>query len=138
MKQIILALTLSLALAGCVKGPGGTTIFLPTASVANPVTLTSLYDIKASYAIAQAGADAYIQRYRDGHRCTKTALESVTNLCSRRSIVLKLQNADRVAQIAIGRADAFIRDNPTIDASAVIAAAQSAVSAFFEIQKGVS
>lgn len=137
MKRLII-LALALALGACTTLPNGKTIFLPTASIANPVTLTSLYDIKASYAIAQAGADAYIQRYRDGHRCTKTALESVTNLCSRRSIVLKLQNADRVAQIAIGRADTFIRDNPTIDASAVIAAAQSAVSAFFEIQKGVS
>lgn len=138
MRKIILAVALSLSLAGCVKGPGGMTIFLPTASVKNPVTAASLYDIKATYIIAQAGGDAYIQRYRDGFRCTKTRLESVTNLCSRRSIVIKMQNADRKAQIALGRADAFIRDNPTIDASAVISAAQSAVSAFYEIQKGTT
>lgn len=136
MKKIILAVTLALSLAGCASLPDGTKVFLPTASIANPVTPSALYDIQATYVIAQSGADAYIQRYRDGHRCTKTKLESVSNLCSRRSIVVKLQNADRTAQIAIGRATAFIRDNPTIDASAVISAAQSAVTAFYDIQKG--
>lgn len=136
MRSIVIALTLSLSLAGCVKGPGGTTIFLPTASVPNPVTPLSLYDIKATYAIAQAGAEAYIQRYRDGFRCTKTRLESVTNLCSRRSIVVKIQTADQKAQIALGKADTFIANNPTIDASSVISAAQLAVSAFDDIQKG--
>jgi hypothetical protein len=136
MRRIFIALTLSLALSGCVNGPNGTKIFLPTASVANPVTPMSLYDIKATYAIAQAGADTYVQRYRDGFRCTTTKLESVTNLCSRRSIVVKMQNADRTAQIAMGRADTFISNNPTIDASAVIAAAQSAVTAFYQIQQG--
>src|SRR5882672_2635012 len=97
MKWIILALTLSLSLAGC----------LPP-SIPNPVTPTSLYDVKATYAIAQAGVDTYVQRYRDGFRCTKTRLESVTNLCSRRSIVVKMRDADRVAGIALGQAETFI------------------------------
>lgn len=136
MKNIFAIVALGFTLGGCATMPNGTKIFLPTASITNPVTPQSLYDIKATYIIAQTGADAYIQRYRDGHRCTKTALESLSNLCSRRSVVLKLQNADRVAQIALGRADAFIRDNPTIDASSVISAAQLAVAAFFDIQKG--
>jgi hypothetical protein len=136
VKNIFAIVALGFTLGGCATMPNGTKIFLPTASITNPVTPQSLYDIKATYIIAQTGADAYIQRYRDGHRCTKTALESLSNLCSRRSVVLKLQNADRVAQIALGRADAFIRDNPTIDASSVISAAQLAVAAFFDIQKG--
>lgn len=135
MRFFVVAL-LALSLGACATMPDGTKIFLPTASVKNPVTSTSLYDVKATYVIAQAGAVAYIDRYRAGHRCTTTALESVTNPCSRRSVVIKLQNADRTAQIALGRVDAFIRDNPTIDASSVISAAQSAVGAFYEIQKG--
>jgi hypothetical protein len=130
------ALMLSFALTGCVNGPNGTKVFLPTASVVNPVTPLSLYDIKATYAIAQVGADTYIQRYRDGFRCTTTKLESVTNLCSRRSIVLKMQDADRKAQVAMGKADTFILNNPTIDASSVISAAQLAVTAFYQIQQG--
>lgn len=134
MKRFLLIALL--ALGGCATMPDGTKVFLPTASVKNPVTPASLYDIKATYTIAQAGAAAYIDRYRAGHRCTKTALESVTNVCSRRSVVLRLQQADRTAQIAIGRVDAFIRDNPTIDASAVVSAAQMAVGAFYDIQKG--
>lgn len=134
--QKIIATAFALSLGACATLPDGTKVFLPAASVKNPVTSVSMYDLKATYTIAQAGAVAYIDRYRQGHRCTKTALESVTNLCSRRSIVIKLQNADRVAQVALGRADAFIRDNPTIDASSVISAAQSAVGAFYEIQKG--
>src|SRR5436190_22597327 len=134
MKQLT-AVILMLLLGACATLPDGSKVFLPTATVKNPVLPASLYDVKATYAIAQSGAVAYIDRYRQGHRCTTTALESPANLCSRRSVVIKLQNADRTAQIALGRVDAFIRDNPTIDASAVIYAAQSAVTAFYEIQK---
>jgi len=135
MKRFVFIL-FALSLAGCATLPDGTKVFLPTASVANPVTPSSLYDIQATYVIAQAGANAYIQRYRDGHRCTKDALESINNICSRRSVVVKLQNADFKAGITIGRAATFIRDNPTIDASAVIAAAQAAVKTFYDLQKG--
>jgi hypothetical protein len=127
MKRIILAITLSLSLAGCIQtGP----------TIPNPVTPSSLYDVKATYAIAQAGADAYVQRYRDGFRCTKTRLESVTNLCSRRSIVVKIQIADRNAQIALGQAEAFVVNNPMLDATSVISAAQRAVTALYQIQQG--
>jgi hypothetical protein len=136
MRKGTLVVLLALALTGCVNGPNGTKVFLPTASVVNPVTPTSLYDIKATYAIAQAGADAYIQRYRDGFRCTKTKLESVTNLCSRRSIVLKMRDADLKAGIALGQADTFIMNNPMLDASSLISAAQLAVTAFYQIQQG--
>jgi hypothetical protein len=126
MKRIIIALALSLSLAGC----------LPNPSIPNPISPTSLYDIEATYAIAQAGVDTYIQRYRDGFRCTKTKLESVTNLCSRRSVAMAMQSADSKAQIALGRAEAFILANPMIDASSVISAAQSAVTALYQIQQG--
>lgn len=134
LKIILVALAVSLG--GCATLPDGTKVFLPTASVANPVTPGVLYDINATYVIAQAGANAYIQRYRDGHRCTTSALESPSNLCSRRSVVAKLRNADAKASVALGRASAFVRDNPTIDASSVISAAQLAVGAFYDIQKG--
>jgi hypothetical protein len=46
-----------------------------------------------------------------------------------------MRNADSKAQIALGRVDAFIRDNPTLDATSVIYAAQSAVAAFYQIQQ---
>lgn len=125
MKRFIAIAFLTLNLAGC----------LPP-SIPNPVTPTSLYDVKATYAIAQAGVDTYVQRYRDGFRCTKTRLESVTNLCSRRSIVVKMQNAERIAGITLGQAEIFIANNPTIDATSMISAASRAVTALYQIQQG--
>ena len=126
MRRITLALALSLTLGACVPNP----------SIPNPISPTSLYDIEAAYAIAQGVTDTYVQRYRDGFRCTKTKLESATNLCSRRSIVVKMQAADSNAQIAIGRAEAFVINNPMIDAGAVIDAAKLAVTALLQIQQG--
>lgn len=136
MRRFLVLAAVGLSLAGCATLPDGKKVFLPTASVQNPVTPQNLADIKATYAIAQTGAVAYIDRYRQGHRCTKTAPESLGNLCSRRSVVLKLQDADRKATMALGRATVFIRDNPTLDASSLISAAQIAVGAFYELQKG--
>lgn len=138
MKRIILTLTLtlSLAIAGCATMPDGTKVFLPTASVANPLGPTSLYDIKATYAIAATAAATYNDRYRAGNRCTKTQPESLTNLCSRRSVVLRLQRADSVATSALAKATAFVTNNPTLDASDAIAAAREAVNIFYNIKKG--
>jgi len=136
MKRIIGVCLLSFTLAACATLPDGTKVFLPTASVNNPVSPSTLYDIKATYAVEASGAAEYIERYRQGHRCTKTSLESVSNICSRRSIVLKLQKADRDAQLSLGKATTFIRDNPTLDASSLISAAQIAVTAFYTIQQG--
>ncbi len=134
MYKIIIAIIVSLSLAGCVTNSDGSTTIFPV--VKNPVTPTSLYDLKATYAVAASGAAEYIDRYRQGHRCTKTKLESVGNVCSRRSIVVKLQRADRNAQIALGQATVFIRDNPTLNALSVISAAQAAVTTFYNIQQG--
>ena len=118
MKRIIPFL-LIFALAGC-------------ATVQNPISVSSLATIESAYGVALAGAVAY----RNRPRCTKTALESISNLCARRSIVLKLQAADRQAQIALGKATIFIKNNPTLDASALLAAAQASVDALNQIQSG--
>lgn len=101
-------------------------------TVRNPVSNTTLATIESAYGVALAGAVAY----RNRPRCTTTALESVSNLCARRSIVLKLQAADRQAQVALGKATIFIRNNPTLDASSVLQAAQGAVDALNQIQSG--
>lgn len=127
MKRIIAVCLLGLSVAGC-----GTTGGLPdlgrivTTGIANPVTPAALSDIKNAYGIALAAAVAY----RERPRCTKTHLESATNLCARRSIVVKLQQADLKAKVALDKADLFIADNPTLNAGSVIQAASLAVSAF--------
>lgn len=136
MRKILIVLALSLSIAGCATLPNGTKVFLPTASIANPATPESLYDIKATYGIAQVASITYIDRYRSGNRCTKTRTESLTNLCSRRSVVLRLQRADAVAIDALAEATAFVTNNPTLDASDAIAAARKAVTIFYNITKG--
>jgi len=134
MKKILIVLALCVPLGACVTNSDGTVSLLPT--INNPVSISDYASVAATYKIAQSGADVYIQRYRDGFRCTKTNLENVTNLCSRRSIVIALQSADRKAIIALGKARVFIINNPTLDASSLISAASSAVSAFYAIQQG--
>jgi hypothetical protein len=128
MKQIILVLTLSLALAGCAHNADGSLV----TSIPNPVTNTQLATLESAYGVALAGAVAY----RNRPRCTKTALESVSNICARRSIVIRMQQADKTAQVAIGRARGFVIANPTLDASSLIQAAQDAIAVFSQIQTG--
>ena len=102
------------------------------ATIKNPITNSQLATIESSYGVVLSGAVAY----RNRPRCTKTALESVSNICARRSIVLRMQAADRTAQVALGRARAFVTNNPTLDASSLLQAAQDAVSIFAAIQTG--
>lgn len=102
-------------------------------SVKNPVSAQNIASVESAYGIALAAAVAYSDRYREGHRCTTTRLESASNLCARRSIVIKLQAADLKAQDAIAAAKAFIERNPTVNAGSLIDAAQTAVAAFRNI-----
>jgi fructose-1,6-bisphosphatase len=135
MKRIIIALCASLALAGC-----GTTGGLPASSnfsilpsIANLVTDTRFASIEASYGVALASANVYIQNYRDGNRCTVTKPESVSNLCSRRSVVSQMQSAIRVAQASVLKAKGFISRNPNLDATSVLDAAVSSISVLRQI-----
>lgn len=136
MRRIIAIVAVTLTLGACATLPDGRQVFLPTASIANPATPQSLYDIKATYGIAQVAALTYIDRYRAGNRCTRTRPESLNNLCSRRSVVERLQRADDVAISALDKATAFVTNNPTLDASDAIAAARAAVTIFYNIAKG--
>jgi len=102
------------------------------ATLPNPVSTNTLATIESAYGVALAGAVAY----RNRPRCTTTALESVSNLCARRSVIVKLQVADRKAQVALGQATIFIRNNPTLDASALLQAAQASVNVLNAIQSG--
>ncbi len=119
MKRFLVAALIALSLGAC-------------ATVKNPITSSQLATIESSYGVVLSGAVAY----RNRPRCTKMALESVSNICARRSIVLRMQAADRTAQVALGRARAFVTNNPTLDASSLLQAAQDAVSIFAAIQTG--
>lgn len=113
-----LVLVLALILGGCASLP----------SVPNPLSPSSLYDIENAYGVALSQAVAY----RGRPLCKVGHLESVTNICARRSIIVRLQKADGKAQIALANAKAFVRDNPTLDATSVLAIAQAAVTTFIQ------
>jgi hypothetical protein len=102
------------------------------ATVKNPITTGQLATLESSYGVVLSGAVAY----RNRPRCTKTALESVSNICARRSIVIRMQKADAAAQVALGRARAFVLNNPTLDASSLLQAAQDAIAVFAQINTG--
>lgn len=122
MKKIII-LFLALALTAC-------------ASIRNPITTNQLAVVESTYGVALSIAVAY----HNTRLCKKTETPSLSNICAQRAIILKLQAADRQAQAALVKARLFIRNNPTLDAFAVIQAAQDAVDLFrgIEAQYGIN
>lgn len=132
MKHLRLGLLglIALMLAGCAGGLPQ----LAQPAIRNPVGLKQLAVLESAYGVALSGALAY----RNRPRCTVTHLESPTNLCARRSIVVKLIRADQIAEIALDNAQIFIANNPTLDASSVLQVATRAIAAFTAIQSGGS
>jgi hypothetical protein len=126
----ILAITLALSLGGCATPFGTTVSNLVTNGVANPVSNDQLAGVISSYGVAQTAAIGYMGL----PRCTKTNNFSATNICSKRSVKVVIQAADREASQAINAAVAFTRANPTLDATAVINIASAAVDKFNQIE----
>lgn len=140
MKRILVLCAVALALAGCVTfDPSGVSIFKGgtslTASVANPATPVTIYQVRSVYATALDIADGY----RDycyptsPFKSYKTLMADPVAgpICKHRgSIVTKLGNADDAAAAAIAKADAFIKSNPTLSAETVIRAAWAEVTNF--------
>lgn len=104
------------------------------ASINNPLNLTRLAQIESAYGIALSAAVGYYRLYKI-NRCTQSRPESVANICARRSVVVALQQADKKAQVALTSAQRFVRANPTLNAGAVIDAAQLAVDAMRQIEQ---
>jgi hypothetical protein len=87
------------------------------------VSRNTLYTVEASYGVALAAA----KTYKALPLCKTGTAPSITNICAKRSVVVRLQQADAKAIDAITRARDFIKANPTVDASNFLSAAQSAV-----------
>src|SRR6266851_4567429 len=103
MKRIIIGLALVTTLAGC-------------ATVQNPITRAQLSDIEAGYGIALSFAAAYKRL----PLCHTGTVASVSSPCAQRSVIVRMQQADRSAHAAMVAARVFIRDNPQLDATSVI------------------
>ena len=113
MRKVFLAVTLAFSLAAC-------------ATISNPVGTTQLAQIESAYGVALSVAVAY----RNLPLCRTGTTPSVQNICAKRSVIVRLQAADRNAQGALVAARRFVRNNPTISAASAIGAAQAAVADF--------
>lgn len=106
-----IAILFALALGGC-------------ASFNNPITLNEIGGMESAYGLALSAAVAY----RNLPLCKTGTVATVTNICAQRSIIVKLQQANRGAIVAIHAARDFVVNNPTLDPVTVIGQAQRALA----------
>jgi ElaB/YqjD/DUF883 family membrane-anchored ribosome-binding protein len=133
IKLFLLApVLLALALGGCsaANNVGG---FLSALSsgVTNPITASNIYELKNTYAATAELAVAYRKKCYGQPYAALTADPILKPLCqNRRAVVRQIQKTKAVASAAVKKADKFVKDNPTINASTVVNEAWSAVTAF--------
>lgn len=94
--------------------------------IKNPISNNTLGTLISSYGLVDTAVIAYQQL----PRCTIIKPLSISNVCHKRSILVAAQAFDAEANAAINKAVAFQRNNPTLDASSYIQAAQDAFDAF--------
>lgn len=109
MKKLLVIAPLALMLGGCPSQ-------LPSLNLGTSVTLNTMLGIESAYGIALSAERSYKEL------CISKVIPSDC-----RGIVVRLQAADAKAIQAIKSANAFIKSYPTVDATNVIGAAQSAV-----------
>lgn len=116
MKLRFLALLLPLfAVGGCsTLGNVGTVL---TLNAPQFLTNDRLYQIHSAYEVFQATALSIRTNFR---QCTASETRSPTNLCYKRDEYLAIQGIDRQAAQTVGNIDAWAKNNPTIDAGALI------------------
>jgi hypothetical protein len=137
MKRIILALTLSLYVAGCgtFGGLAERVLNLPAGvlatSISNPVAPVNIYQAKTVYAATLELANGY-RDYCYSKPFAALMADPVSNpVCkSRRAIIRAMDAADDKAAAAMAIANNFVVNNPTLDATSVIRAALAAVTEF--------
>lgn len=115
MKKLSLVCALALTLAGCAA--------MPSLQIGTAVTFNTLEGVEAAYGVALN----FERQYKALPLCLTGTLPSISNICARRSVIVRLQAADRKAVAAIRAAADFVRRYPNIDPSNVISAASAAV-----------
>lgn len=124
MKRLAIIFAVALALSGCAGDKsvfqGGTSL---TATVNNPVTLEMQAALEAGYGVVATAAVNYARL----PRCKAGEAESLTNLCSRWSVVQKLKTANRIAYAAINKSRDFVGMR-TISAVSVFNSAVAALN----------
>lgn len=116
--RFLLVACAALMLAGCQNG-----FQLPSVNVGGTVTLNTVQGVEGAYGVALSGE----RTYKSFPLCRTGTSFSATNICARRSVVVRLQSLDRKAISAIDAMVSFVKNYPTVDATNVIAAAGAAV-----------
>lgn len=119
MRKLLLLIPLALSLGGC-----AVLTALTGPPLNNPITGRTVYELRAGYDAAfliPATNYSRLPLCLTGHKFTATVP------CAQRSVLLKLQKADKAVQSALDRLQQFTLANPTLNGAAYIAAAQDAI-----------
>lgn len=102
-------------LAGCNE--------LPTLDIQSKVTLNTEAGILAGYGLLLNAE----QSYKDLPLCKTGTTPSVINICAKRSVIVRLQASDKIANTTLNKLVSFTKTYPNINPSQYISAARSAI-----------
>ena len=130
MKRFVLVLSAALCLGACSTPAGKILGQLATGTLANPVTAVNLYELDNVYAIAAQSAVDY-RGYCYARPYAVLMTDPIAKpLCqNRRANVRNIQSLKNIAYGAVQKAETFVAQNPTLDASSLINAATTAIGA---------
>lgn len=114
MKKLLLIALL--ILPACAKS-------LPTLNLSNQVNLNTVEGIVSGYGVLVSAEDALKQT----PLCLTGTEPSFTNICVKRSVIVRLQNEDRIANVAVNGMVAFVKTHPNVDPTQYIATARDAI-----------
>jgi hypothetical protein len=129
--MLVVALAIATSVGGCAGTKVGDFISSATSTITNPVKASDVYAAKNAYAIASEFAAEY-RRYCYSKPYKVLLADPVAKpICqSRRDVIRKIQRAEANVEIAVARAEKFIRENPTLNAAAVIGGIWDALDAY--------
>lgn len=126
MKKILVVALAALWLGGCGAG------------IKNPITSANIYQTKLVYAATETAAAKYNDYcWARPYAVLMTDPIAKPICANRRPVRRAIKSASITAGNAIDKADAFVTKNPTLDATSLIDAATSAVSAFRNVTPAV-
>jgi len=121
--SVTIAVLATLALGAC-----------STFSIGTQATLNTLDGIISSYGLLLNAENTY----KALPLCKTGTKPSVTNICAQRSIIVRLQAADKVANQTVNSAEAFVKANPTVSPTQYISTAQAALAALQTVLNSAS
>lgn len=125
IKNLIAVFLIAFSLGGCASGDMANRFNLFT-SIQNPISVDDFYYVKTAYAALALP----VANYRELPLCKKSKPFSITNICAKRSVIVKLQELDARAYEALTVAEEYIASNQTVNLASVISAAKIAVLSY--------